>query len=281
MEDEKTTHNNEIKNVFNQKSIAYYSLGLIVIILTAISVYIVTTNNSKRDISNKMFVYTNIFLAATGSENIQNLTNTSADLQDPNFIKLNDQFEKMWSASKNTGIRWIYSMFLKDNEFVFGPDSVPFGSFGYVDPGYVYNSIVPEEKDILIKNVLEGGKDTVTGPYTDEWGTWISFFVPIVSTSNQKVIGILGTDMNYNEYQSIIFKDQLFILISFILLIIIYTLIFLYIHRINKNKQKLSEMLDREKSEIDQLKKLNDIAVDRELKMLSLKKEITELKDQK
>jgi len=268
-----------MKNILPKKKYLLYLLGVFLITLCAFFVYSYTTKKSAQNIENRMFVYTNIYLSAMDEEQISKLTNTASDLQNPAFIKLSEQLESMWAASKNTNIRWMYTMFLEGEDFVFGPDSTPFGEFGYVDPGYVYSSISPEDKEILMDDVILKGKQVKTGPYPDEWGSWISFFVPINDINSSKTTGVFGIDVDYNVYKSMIFKDQLVVIISYLFSIILYSLIFFYIQYIEKNKIELSQIAEHEKQKINELENMSSLMIDRELKMLDLKNKVKELEN--
>jgi hypothetical protein len=125
---------------------------------------------------------------------IRTLTGRSADEGTPVFRQLAKQLGSYRRAHGD--VRFIYLMGLKDNEVVFLLDSADPSSFDYSPPGEVYREASPE----LVRSFTTG-EPFVEGPLTDQWGTWVSGLAPISDPSNNRVIAVLGLDINATRWR--------------------------------------------------------------------------------
>ena len=91
-------------------------------------------------------------------------------------------FQLSWVPAD--GYIGIYSMKQRGGAVVFGPESIPEGDRQSSPPGSVYNKPPPE----LLK--LFAARQPVTvGPFTDEYGTFVSAFVPLLDAPPGTVLG--------------------------------------------------------------------------------------------
>jgi len=91
----------------------------------------------------------------------------------------------------NTDVSFMYLMGIRDGDMIFLIDSDP--SEGQAMPGDVY-----EEATGPMWRVFSSGESQFDGAATDEWGTWISAYAPIVVDG--KVIALLGVDIALSLY---------------------------------------------------------------------------------
>jgi signal transduction histidine kinase/CHASE1-domain containing sensor protein len=149
-------------------------------------------------------------------ELVKKLTFTSADRGTPAF----EQIRKQMVAYGNIIFqRGIYSMALRDDSLVFGPenyaDNDPMASM----PGTVYQK--PSIEDYKIFNT---GKPIVIGPKTDEYGTFISALAPVYDPRTSEVLMTIGIDFMSDDWQAAINATQYGPM--FITLILILVLLF-------------------------------------------------------
>ena len=96
----------------------------------------------------------------------------------------------------NGDVRFIYLTGLKDNEAIFLLDSADPSSFDYSPPGEVYPDASPE----LFRSFATD-EPFVEGPVSDRWGTWVSGLAPISDPSDNRVIAVLGLDINATRWR--------------------------------------------------------------------------------
>jgi len=108
------------------------------------------------------------------TDRIQDLTGTEADLHNPSYKRLKEQFAILRSAF--SGNRFLYLLGQRgDGTFFFFIDSEDPGSKDYSPPGQVYEEVSEETR-----RVFRTQTTAVEGPVTDRWGSWVSALVPII-----------------------------------------------------------------------------------------------------
>jgi PAS domain S-box-containing protein len=94
----------------------------------------------------------------------------------------------------------VYSMRMRDGRIVFGPESIPEGSSQASPPGTVYEDPPPE----LLAAAFQERRLVVVGPFTDEYGTFVSAFIPLADAENGNGIVVVGIDVMAGEWQGAI-----------------------------------------------------------------------------
>ncbi|MDD5255430.1 MAG: hypothetical protein PHR11_05195, partial [Candidatus Omnitrophica bacterium] len=125
----------------------------------------------------------NILLQATIAarsldiEEYKTLEGGASDTEKPGYQYLREQLKSMEGAAPH--IRWLYVMGRSGKEIVFIVDSIPVDSFGHAEPGVLY-----EQPPAALFEVFSSGKPLTVGPYSDEYGTYVSAFVPVYDPGN-------------------------------------------------------------------------------------------------
>jgi PAS domain S-box-containing protein len=133
---------------------------------------------------------------AIDPELVKKLTFTSADRGTPAF----EQIRKQMVAYGNIIFqRGIYSMALRDESLVFGPENYDYNDPMASMPGTVYQKPTIEDYKIFTT-----GKPIVIGPITDEYGTFISALAPIYDPPTSKVLMIIGIDFMSDDWKAAI-----------------------------------------------------------------------------
>ena len=120
---------------------------------------------------------------------LEHLSGSTADLNSPGYLGLKHQL--LMTRSANPRCRFMYFLGIRGDEVFFFVDSEPSESKDYSPPGQVYT-----ELPITFRRVLNGGLETVTAPYTDRWGSWISSAVPVTSPTTGRRLGIFCMDVD-------------------------------------------------------------------------------------
>ncbi len=79
----------------------------------------------------------------------------------------------------------LYSMRQRDGTIVFGPESIPEGDRQSSAPGTVY-----QEPPSELQKLFTLRQPITVGPFTDEYGTFVSAFAPIPGSSSGTVLGL-------------------------------------------------------------------------------------------
>lgn len=149
-------------------------------------------------------------------EDVKNLDFTESDIQKPHYQHIRKQ---MIAFGLNIYQRGIYSMALKGDQIVFGPENYQEGDpMGAGPPGTVYENPTPKDFEIF-----RTGIPHLEGPVKDEYGEFISSVAPVTDPETGKVLMVLGIDILANEWMWALVRAGLLPAIStvFVLLLII------------------------------------------------------------
>ncbi len=134
---------------------------------------------------------------------IESLSGSAADLQSPDYHNLKEHLKLLRSV--NPDCRFMYLAGLKDDgEVVFLVDSEAPGSNHYSPPGQVY-----QEASEALRQVFATGEESVAGPATDRWGSWVSALVPLPAAKGVLPLAVLGMDIDAGQWSREIYKNCL------------------------------------------------------------------------
>jgi len=132
---------------------------------------------------------------------IQSLSFSSDDRQHPIYQRLCSQ---MKAAVRFMNCRSMYSVALRNGQLLFGPESLdekdPLASV----PGSAYKE--PPTELIKIFNTRKG---SVVGPYKDEFGSFVSSYMPIIDNQSGKVLMVIGLDVLADDWNQTVTKVRL------------------------------------------------------------------------
>ena len=185
-----------------------------------------------QNFSNEISRTSNIVLTSVDPDKVKKFS----DLL-PGDITGSDDFEKIKNEIVSLGdifipegIDAVYLLARKDNNIYFITESTPYGQPLYVTPGKLYEQ-VPNE----IVKTFDNNVSYSTAKYTDEFGTYISQFSPIIDSQGNQV-GVLGIDVDYNYYLAQVNKIKLIFALSWIFICLFVELFWLYIVKTRKLK---------------------------------------------
>ena len=119
---------------------------------------------------------------------VESQTATPADVGTADYEMLREQLALMERVSKD--IRWFYLMALQGGDILFTADGIALDDPGHSEPGTAYEEPPPGLDDVF------AGAELTVGPYTDEFGTFVSAFAPIRDLQDGRVVGVLGLDVD-------------------------------------------------------------------------------------
>lgn len=215
-------------------------LGLGVIFILGAHFTKFVANDAAAEFNASFISLSETYLAGVNPVRFQNLSGSLADLGNPDYIRLREQLAKMDMAGKNQGIRWIYTMRPVDDNIVFLVDSVATGQFGHSEPGDLYQNI-PSDMLSAINAAWAGESTVVVGPYTDDWGTFLSFLSPIKDFETGQKYAILGTDVDYKYFKRAVYARSLPPILGTILVAVFYIFLFLYFNRLRSAHLSIKE----------------------------------------
>ena len=119
---------------------------------------------------------------------VSRLTATPADAGTVAYDVLRQQLSDLAAVSHD--IRSAYLMKQTSGGDVrFTVDSMPEGDPDHAGPGTLY-----AKPPAQLAGVFDSGDGVVVGPYSDEWGTFVSGFSPVRDLTSGQVVAVLGLD---------------------------------------------------------------------------------------
>lgn len=189
----------------------------------------------KKSVDKEMLSVMEVALSAGDPEQIKSLSGTPEDVNNKDYIHLKGEFVGIENAFKSQGIDGIYAMRVTGGSIYFLFDSFKIDEKKYSSPGLEY--LNPPK--ILYDSVAMNSPQKV-GPYSDEYGTFVSYFSPIKTSSGQRV-GIMGVDVVNDVYQNKINTTQSNFLIIYTIAYFLVFVSFLYIRNTLKFSKELKD----------------------------------------
>ncbi|MFA6356355.1 MAG: CHASE domain-containing protein [Candidatus Omnitrophota bacterium] len=165
-------------------------------------------------------------------EQVQALSFTPSDKDNFVFQRLHTQMAAYTSAIKSSfgtegKYLGIYSMLMRDGIIFFGPENVNPGELHSALPGTTY-----ERPPYELLKVFDSGLPLTFGPYTDEFGTSISAFAPVLDPRTGRVMLVVGMDFEATDWGAdIAAVSRLPAILTLVLLLIVAGSSFLVIKR--------------------------------------------------
>jgi len=140
---------------------------------------------------------------------IMALSFTAADKTNVQFQRLRSQ---MIAYGQSTLSRYggtvryfsIYSMAIRDGSIIFGPENIDEQDPTASPPGTVY-----EHPPAQVRAAFQTRQPQTAGPYTDEYGTFVSGFAPVLAPRSGEVLLVVGLDLMADQWQAQIARQRL------------------------------------------------------------------------
>jgi PAS domain S-box-containing protein len=148
----------------------------------------------ERQMRDQLLSTSRLVASALNRTDIKELSFTAADKELAAFARLN---ARMVDLARAVGIQSIYTQILRDGRIIFGPESIPPESSMASPPGDFYYEAPPE-----LFEAFATGHEVTVGPFTDEYGTFVSAFAPLVDPDTGKVMLVVGVDIDAADWNT-------------------------------------------------------------------------------
>ena len=185
---------------------------LVLVVAVGISILgsIVAFRWSDRAMRNELLRNAQLVAQMADVKRLEALAFTADDRTLPDFQQMNREFRQLVASLQ---VNWapaneyisIYSMKKRKGRIIFGPESIPAGDPLASLPGTVYKN-PPDE----LLGVFTTHQPVVVGPFTDEYGTFISAFVLVPDTAVGTEPIVIGLDIKAGNWRTSTFKRAAF-----------------------------------------------------------------------
>jgi len=133
---------------------------------------------------------------------VRRLTGSELDLGSPQYESFKNYFRSVLQMYPRSRFLTLVGR-RYDGKVFFFVDSEPPGSEDESPPGEVYDAVDPG-----FLPAFEEGRAVVVGPVVDQWGAWISAWVPLVERGSDRVSAALALDISGEEWQRTLEKAK-------------------------------------------------------------------------
>lgn len=149
-----------------------------------------------RQLRENLLHQTTLISWALNASQVATLAGSEADLAAPLYRRIKEQLVS--SRRLYPMCRFLYIMRrTPEGHIIFLADSEPPDSEHYSPPGQVY-----EEATEDFRQVFRTGHAGTEGPIRDRWGTWVSSSVPLFHPLSDRVVGVLGMDIDATRWRA-------------------------------------------------------------------------------
>ena len=178
---------------------------------------------------------------ALNTNELKKLSGSIIDETTDEYKKLKAQLVRINNIHEE--FRYIYFYKKIDNKLYSMVDSEPFESKDYVSPGTIYT-----DTSTIVFQPFETGREIITKPTTDKWGTWISVLIPVKDTNTGEIYAALGIDYPAEKFNDVAYNNTIkvgVILLGFILLFIAMFVIYLNNIRLKSHNIERSKIIEK------------------------------------
>ncbi len=225
-------------NRLKGKSIAEIILFLAIVIVGAIFVWY-TWMRIENQQSEYVLQIARSIVTTLPKEDLKALDAKPGDTGKPQYQGIKKTLKEIIRVNPKARFAYLYCE--QNRKLFFLVDSEPENSKDCSPPGQEYS-----EADLVYRQPLKTGKEIVTDPVTDRWGTWISVLIPIKDLETGRVLAIFAMDFNSRSWDNTLLFEVLQSSMLFVLLLVA----FLFSINIKgKNRSLKSEVAERRLTE--------------------------------
>lgn len=225
-------------NPVKRRAIPEILLFLVILVSGALFVRF-TWINFKDDKSDQVLHIARSVVAALPKGDLEALDAKPGDIDKPQYQHLKNILKAIIRV--NTKARFAYIYTEQNGKLYFFVDSEPADSKDCSPPGQEYS-----EADNVYRQPFKTGKDIVTNPVTDRWGTWITVLIPVKDEVTGKTTAVFAMDFDAKAWD----KSLLFEVIQSSALMWLLLLTILFLLRIKvKNQSLKKEITERKRAE--------------------------------
>ncbi|MFV8340858.1 ATP-binding protein [Flavobacterium sp. XS2P39] len=238
----------------NLKKIPFQRIVFSLILILGIFYLYYTWTRFKEERTDSVLQIARSIETTLPQETIKTLEVSPSDSNKPEYLALKNSLKAIIQINPKASFAYLYTQ--KNGKIYFMVDSEPENSKDYSPPGQEYT-----EADAPTFKAINTGKDIITEPSSDRWGTWVSAYIPIKDKVSGKTIAVYGMDFDAKSWNNALLIE----VFESGLLVLLFLITALFLFKItDKNKILNYDIINRKIEEkklhhaLSVLKKKND-----------------------
>lgn len=183
-------------NTYKRSEIRFW-LGPVGLFIVLFSGFVITNwygNFTDLAFRSTLLRQTTSIAAALDIDSVRALSFDKTDIHKPQFKRIAGHLSQYSTFVKN--FRGIYTIAQRDGKFYFGPEDYQKGDPMASVVGAEYLNPAAE-----LRQIFETNRGTTVGPFTDEYGTFVSALSPLIDPTSGKVKIVVGGDVEVSAWK--------------------------------------------------------------------------------
>ncbi|MFA6010773.1 MAG: response regulator [Desulfobacteraceae bacterium] len=193
-----------------------------------------TVHRTDMEMRKSLLYQTRLMAEEINPNYIKILSGNGSDLVKPAYQRLKSQFNALRQTYDQCHFVYLLGSD-PGNRIFFFVDSKPSDSEAYSPPGAPY-----DEAPKSFHNTFTSGGESVEGPFTDRWGTWVTALVPVQDPATGSIVAVLCMDIAAVTWRWTVLKSAIPALLLTASLIMIMTVGLFLLSKRTQSKGKHS-----------------------------------------
>lgn len=189
---------------------------VLVVSIGVISTYMIVIGLIERT-QQEFIAQARLISHAINKDKFNTFSATAEDAALPAYIELKQRLYEIRTSNDKMLFLYILGHDKATGNVFFFIDSQQSDSKDYAPPGLIYEEVEDNFRAAVISK-----KESFIGPVTDRWGSMVTAMVPLMQPGSDKVLGMLGMDIEVNNwYRGLVRACMLPVGLTFMVVILI------------------------------------------------------------
>ncbi len=189
-------------------------IAALAIFIAGLLITLHIVNKTDQDMRYDLISQTQKVASSLELHSLMALSGSTSEFNKPEYLRLKESLAATKSIIPRA--KFIYLLGYKNNNIFFFADNEPVGSIDESPIGSIYNNQSP-----AFTNIFKNFTPCTEGPYTDQWGTFVSGLYPVNDPATGKLIAVLALDIKADDWHKQIFLAAAPIAFSGLIIIIL------------------------------------------------------------
>ena len=177
------------------------SIGVVVFVLAMGGLFTWNEVRTARKIMTDVMIAEALMLKASFDlDKIVDLTGTPSDLTSSSYHYLRNQLIRIRDINPKFRYLYFFGRHNGQSPFFFMGTAAE-DSADYSPPGQIYSEDSP-----TLNYVFATHKPSISPPFKDRWGTWVSALIPIIDPKSEALLAIFGMDIDAGDWKKQIIR---------------------------------------------------------------------------
>ncbi|MBN2843963.1 MAG: PAS domain S-box protein [Sedimentisphaerales bacterium] len=183
----------QIDNTISAPGYKKRHIAALAILFAGIFMTFHTVNKTDQNMRYELISQTQKIASSLDLNSIMALSGSTSEFNKPEYLRLKESLAAAKSIVPRA--KFLYLMGQKNNNIFFFADNEPLGSIDESPIGSIYHN-----QSQAFTNIFKNYTPCTEGPYTDQWGSFVSGLYPVNDPATGKLIAVLALDITADDW---------------------------------------------------------------------------------